>query len=97
MTFWIGRIYEAITGIAAPSVPAVRRAIGAAAPCEQTLRRWRKGLALPSEADVFLLLSWADKVVPTFSRENEAAIRDAWWTAARAKWAEERRCNHVTI
>ena len=87
MDFWIGRIYEAITGTAAPSVPAVRRAIGASAPHEQTLRRWRKGQSLPSEVDIFFLLSMADKASPGFSRDHETAIAYTWWGASRRKWA----------
>jgi len=80
--FLIGRIYEAITGTAAPSIPSVRRAIGAGAPCEANLRAWRDGRRLPSERDVFYLLAMADKKDPTFSRDYNVQIRDAWWVEA---------------
>ena len=87
MDFWIGRIYEAIVGTPAPSVPAVRRAIGGGAPCEASLRAWRKGHRLPSEADVFRLLLVADRTSPGFSRDHETAIAYAWWGASRKRWA----------
>ena len=87
MKFLVSRIYEAITGTAAPSIPAVRRAIGAGAPCEASLRAWRDGRRLPSERDVFYLLTMADKNQPEFSREHEAEIRDAWWMEAKRRAA----------
>ena len=87
MEFWIDRIYAAICGKPAPSAPAVRRAIGPSAPCEASLRAWRRGLRVPSEGDIFRLLSVADRASPGFSRDNETAIAYAWWGAARKRWA----------
>ena len=86
MSLWLLELhglFVAISGVPAPSAEAVKRAMGHRGPHAQTLRRWRKGLAIPGREDVVNLLECADIATPGFSEENEENIRDTWWMATK--------------